>query len=218
MRTLSREQARCVYNFIGSRQDSQAFYEDRAKDLIIRHGELDTARNVFEFGCGTGSFALRLLTDHLGPEATFRAVDISPTMVKLAQDRLAPFAARASVILTDGGPPEGEASESYDRFLSTFVLDLLSDEDIDSVLREARRILRPGGLLGLSSLSSGSTLASRIVGGLWSAVHRLHPVLCAGCRPLELIGRLSSSEWKVRQHLKLAPFALPAEVVIAERP
>jgi ubiquinone/menaquinone biosynthesis C-methylase UbiE len=217
MRTFSREEARSVYNRIGARQDSQAFYEDHAANLIIQHGELATARHVFEFGCGTGRFALRLLLEHLGPETTYRAIDISPTMVGLAQDKLAPFSPRAEVVLTDGAPPEQEAPESYDRFLSTYVFDLLSEEDISGVLGEAHRILQPGGLLCLSSLTSGSSPGARLVAGLWSALHRLSPRLVAGCRPLELLGRLSASEWKVRHHLQIAPFALPSEVVIAER-
>ena len=217
MRTFSREEARHVYNRIGARQDSQAFYEDHAASLIARHGELGTARRVFEFGCGTGRFALRLLSEHLSPDATYRAVDISPTMVGLAQGRLAPFASRAEVALTDGAPPDEEPSESYDRFISTYVFDLLSEDDIEGVLQEAHRILQPGALLCLSSLSPGSSLAPRLVAGLWSALHRLSPRLVAGCRPLELLGRLSSSQWRIRHHLQIAPFALPSDVVIAER-
>jgi ubiquinone/menaquinone biosynthesis C-methylase UbiE len=217
MRTLSREEARRVYDRIGSFQDSQAFYEDRATDLIIRHGQFATARRVFEFGCGTGRYAHRLLSAHLPPDATYRAVDLSPTMISLAQDRLAPFGSRVEVVLTDGTPPVQEPSGSYDRFISTFVLDLLSEEDIAAVLREAHRMLGPGGLLCLSSLSTGSDLASRLVARLWSGVHRLSPSLVGGCRPLDLAGRLSSAEWKVRHHARVAPFALPSEVVVAER-
>jgi ubiquinone/menaquinone biosynthesis C-methylase UbiE len=33
--------------------------------------------------------------------------------------------------------------------LSTYVLDLLSDDDIRAVVNEARRVLRPDGLLAL---------------------------------------------------------------------
>jgi ubiquinone/menaquinone biosynthesis C-methylase UbiE len=217
MRTLSREEARRVYNRIGVLLDSQAFYEDRATELIIRHGEFGTARNVFEFGCGTGRFARRLLSEHLPKDATYRAVDISPRMVDLAQERLAPFGSRAQVVLTDGSSPEGEASELYDRFVSTFVFDLLSENDIAAVLREAHRILKPDALLGLSSLSNGSGILSRSMARLWSAVHRLSPTLVAGCRPLELLGHLSSSQWRVRHHLRVSPFAVPSEVIIAER-
>ena len=218
MKTLSRERARRVYDRIGARQDTQAFYEDRATDLIIQHGELGAAQHVFEFGCGTGRFAHRLLSEHLSPEATYKAIDISPKMVELARDRLAPFASRAEVALSDGAPPSQEAPASFDRFISTFVFDLLSRDDIAAVLREAHRMLRPGGLLCLSSLSTGSGPASRLVARIWSGVHRLNPVLVAGCRPLELLDDLSSADWKVRHRLRLAPYALPSEVIVAERP
>lgn len=217
LKTLTREQARRVYDRIGGLQDSQAFYEDRATELMILHGRFATAQRVFEFGCGTGRLALRLLTEHLPASATYRAVDLSPTMVRLATERLGPFASRAAVQLSDGDPPVREPSASCDRFVSSYVLDLLSDEDIAGVLREAHRIVQPGGLLCLSSLSTGSGPASRVVARLWSAVHRLRPSLVGGCRPLELVGRLSASEWKLLHHGRVSPFAVPSEVVVAER-
>ena len=39
-RTLSRQEVRKLYDRIGSRQDSQAFYEDRATDLIPQVAEM----------------------------------------------------------------------------------------------------------------------------------------------------------------------------------
>jgi ubiquinone/menaquinone biosynthesis C-methylase UbiE len=217
MRTLSRNEARRVYDRIGKLQDSQAFYEDRATELLIRHAALGEARHVFEFGCGTGRLALTLLSEHLPPEATYRGVDLSPTMVGLAERRLAPFASRARVVVTDGSPPSAEPSESCDRFLSTYVLDLLSEEDIAATLREAHRMLQPGGLLCLSSLSTGAGPVSRQVARLWSGVHRLSPSLVGGCRPLDVVEHLPSGAWKVRHCARVAPFAIPSEVVVAER-
>jgi len=217
MRTLSREEARSVYDRIGKLQDSQAFYEDPAVDLLIRHGEFAKANDVFEFGCGTGRLARRLLAEHLPSGATYRAVDLSPTMVGVAKERLASFGSLVQVDLSDGGPPVREPSESYDRLVSTYVLDLLSEEDIVAVLREAHRVLKPGGLLCLASLSTGSGLASRLVAALWSGVHRVRPSLVGGCRPLDLVDWLATSEWKVRYQGRVAPFGVPSEVVIAER-
>ncbi len=57
-----------MYDRIGSLQDSQAFYEDRATGLLLQHGEFSSAESVFEFGCGTGRFALRLLEEYLPPQ------------------------------------------------------------------------------------------------------------------------------------------------------
>ena len=217
MRTLSHQEARRIYDRIGARQDTQAFYEDVATRELIRHGEFASALAVFEFGCGTGRFGRMLLDDHLGRAATYRGVDQSPTMAGLAEGRLSEFADRASVVLTDGGPPASEPSASFDRFVSNYVFDLLSEADITAVVSEAHRMLRPGGLLCLASLSPGHGLVSRSVIRVWSLIHRLDPRLVAGCRPIELLSFLEEGRWKTRHHRALAPYGLPCEAVVAER-
>lgn len=173
--TLTHQEARQTYDRIGSLQDSQGFYEDRATELVLLHGNFTSAESVFEFGFGTGRFALRLFDEYLSDTASYRAVDVSPKMLRLAQTRLVPFSSRAEVILTEGGPPVDEPTEHYDRFVSNYVFDLLSHEDIRAVLREAHRMLRPDGLLCLSGLSTGIGFTSRIVAGVvsWIQAHSL---------------------------------------------
>jgi ubiquinone/menaquinone biosynthesis C-methylase UbiE len=213
---LTREQARRVYDRIGARQDTQAFYEDRATAIVVEHGAFDAAHRVLELGCGTGRFAARLLSRHLPGDARYRGLDLSPTMVRLAGDRLAPFGERAEVVLTEGSPPVAEPAASRDRFVSNFVLDLLADDDIAAVIREAHRILEPGGLLCLSSLSTGDGPLSRLIARAWSRVQAQHPALVGGCRPLDLLSWLPAERWQVLHHAKLTPFGVPSEVVIAE--
>jgi SAM-dependent methyltransferase len=217
MATLSPTEARRVYDRIGRTQDTQAFYEDRATSQLVAHLDLPTARAVFEFGCGTGRFAAGLLRDHLPNTAIYRAVDVSPVMVALAEQRLACFASRAQVRLSDGGPPTDEPSAFYDRFVSNFVLDLLSLDDIARVIDEAHRMLRPGGLLGLSSLTPGFTPASRALGWLWARLHAWRPSLVGGCRALELLPILPQAAWQVRHHARVAPFGIALEAVVAQR-
>lgn len=217
MTTLSPTEARRVYDRIGRKQDTQAFYEDRATSQLVAHLDLGTAYAVFEFGCGTGRFAQSLLLNHLPETATYRAVDVSPVMVALAQQRLAPFGSRVDVRLTDGGPPTEGPAECYDRFLSNFVLDLLSVEDIDRVIHEAHRILRPGGLIGLSSLTTGFTPVSRAFGWLWARIHAVRPSLVGGCRALELLTFLPQAQWDVVHHARVAPLGIALEVVVAQR-
>ena len=215
--TLSYQQARRTYDRIGSLQDSQRFYEDRATALVLLHADFGSAESVFEFGCGTGRFALRLLEKYLSDTAHYRGVDISPTMVQLAQDRLSIYATRADVILTEGEPPTGEPAGSCDRFVSNYVFDLLSHEDIRTVLREAHRMLRPGGLLCLAGLTSGTGFTSRIVASVIGWVQPKCPVLVAGCRPVDLLPLLPESQWQLQHHLKVVAFGLPSEVVVAKR-
>lgn len=217
MPVLSRDQARRVYDRIGARQDTQAFYEDRATAILVEHSHFGAAQRVFELGCGTGRFAQRLLSRQLPESARYRGVDLSPRMVALARERLAPFASRAEIVLSDGSPPTAEPTASCDRFVSNFVLDLLSEEDIAAVLREAHRMLQPEGLLCLSSLSTGRGLLSTLAARGWARVHAFRPALVGGCRPLDLLSWVPSQQWSIRHHAHLAPFGVPSEVVVAER-
>jgi len=213
--TLTHAQARKAYDRIGAWQDTQAFYEDVATSRLREHAELGSAKAVFEFGCGTGRFAETLLRDHLTDSATYRGVDLSPRMIELATTRIVKYADRAVVVLSDGNPPTGEPDASCDRFVSSYVLDLLSEQEIVAVISEAHRMLRAGGLLCLTSLSTGRGAGSRAVARTWSFVHRLSPGLVGGCRPIELLEFLDTARWSIRHREVVAPFGLPSEVIVA---
>ena len=215
--TLSHQEARRTYDRVGASQDSHGFYEERAIALVLLHGNLTSAESVFEFGCGTCRFALRLFEEYLSDTACYRGVDLSPEMIRVARDRLASHSQRAEVILTEGAPPIDEPAASYDRFVSNYVFDLLSLDDIRAVLREAHRILRPDGLLCLSGLTSGIGLSSWIVAGAITWIQSLHPSMVGGCRPLDLLPFLPESEWKVQHHSKVSAFSIPSEIVVAKR-
>ena len=216
VRVLTHGQAQAFYNRMGAKQDWQAFYEAKATQNLIAHGSFATAQAVFEFGCGTGAFAERLLTAHLSPEAQYVAVDSSATMIRLAQARLARFGSRVEVQQTDGSFPFDAPSGLYDRFVSTYVADLLSASDIAEVLSEAHRLLRPEGLLCLVSLTPGPMWFSRLVTGLWTGIHRLTPSLVGGCRPLELQALLSASGWQLVSVNIVTAFGIPSEIVVAK--
>src|SRR5260370_21499414 len=87
---LTHRQAQAFYNRMGAKQDWQAFYEAKATHDLVTHASFETAQAVFEFGCGTGAFAERLLATHLEPSACYAAADSSPTMVRRPQPRLPP--------------------------------------------------------------------------------------------------------------------------------
>jgi ubiquinone/menaquinone biosynthesis C-methylase UbiE len=217
MRTLSRTEARRFYDWIGSKLDTQAFLEDSATSELVKHVDLGSARSVFEFGCGTGRFAESLLAHHLSRTTTYHAIDISPVMVGLARQRLERFGPRANIRITDGHSSIDEPSESHDCFISNFVFDLLSEDDINNVIREAHRLLRPSGLLGLSSQTTAFTLPSRIFASVWNLIYTVQPVLVGGCRARELSNFLPPSDWNICHHARIIRLGIPLEAVVARR-
>jgi ubiquinone/menaquinone biosynthesis C-methylase UbiE len=136
-------------------------------------------------------------------------------MVRLAKSRLQPFAVRAEVRQSDGTPRIDAVNGTFDRFISTYVFDLLSDEDIRAVLSEARRVLKPDGLLGLVSLTDGSSPLSRFVSTTWRGLHGISPWLVGGCRPIALHSFLSNMEWRIEYRNIIVRFGVPSEIVVA---
>lgn len=214
---LSYQQAKTFYDRFGKKQDWQSFYENVATEALVLNGAFDEAKCILELGCGTGRFGERLLERDLPSEARYVGVDISDTMVALAKERLNRFGERAEVYLTDGSPKLDFGAAAFDRFVSNYVLDLLTLEDIQTVLQEAWRVLLAGGLLGLTSLTHGFTSISRIVESVWMAIHAIRPALVGGCRAISLSELVTEPRWRIRYHEKFNSYGVPSEVLVAEK-
>lgn len=99
-------------------------------------------KRVFDAGCGPGVYAEWLLNQ--GAEVV--AVDVAPTMVELAQERVGN---RATVLRANLEEPLTFAADaSFDIALSALVLD--SIEGWDTLSGELYRVLKPGGVFVFS--------------------------------------------------------------------
>jgi SAM-dependent methyltransferase len=214
---ISPERARRLYDRIGRFQERQSFYEDPAVDALVEAAGFGEARSVVELGCGTGRLAARLLGDHLPPDARYLGFDVSPTMVGLARDRLAAWPDRAAVLLVDGSWPLPVAEGGADRFLGTYVLDLLSAADTAAALADAHRALQPGGRLCLCGLTHGATPAARVLERLWLRVWQRWPAALGGCRPVAIAPALDPNQWAVEHDEVLTAWGLSSEVLVAVR-
>ncbi len=214
-RYLSPEQAKRFYDRLGSAQDWQSFYENPAINELIAHAAFDSAQSVFEFGCGTGAFAARLVHRRLPADARYVGLDISGTMVSLAQERLKPWSDRARVYESDGSPHIPEPDGNFDRFVSTYVLDLLAPDFIERLLSETHRVLVPGGKLCLVSMTFGMSPVSRAFCWGWHRLWRFSPGIVGGCHPIELSDYLPSGAWKPNHQNKVTSWGISSEVLVA---
>lgn len=213
-RVLGTSAAQAYYDRFGKKQNSQGFYEDPALNELITHAGFEDSQNVFEFGCGTGKFAARLLKNHLPSSALYHGIDISPVMIDLAKQRIETYVDRAHVVLTDSTRQFPLPDNSAHHVVSTYVLDLLSEAAILRFFEEAHRTLIPGGKVCLASLTQGVNLLSRIVSSLWMSIFRLNPAIVGGCRPIILDSFIDFQKWQVVYKKVVTPFAVPSEVLI----
>ncbi len=214
---LSRDQAKHYYERHADIQDQQGYYEDPPLTRLIAQLPLADLHEIFEFGCGTGRLAEHLLARHLSETTRYLAVDLSESMVMRARARLVSFGNRARVVLTDGSFPLSAKTASVGCVLSSYVLDLLPDTEIEAFLAEAARVLVPGGYLGLVNLTHGTTPLTRLNMWRWQLLYRLNPTWVGGCRSLEMKSRLEAPTWNLLHHSVVVASWVPSEVLVAQK-
>ncbi len=119
------------------------FWRARLVALCVRDG----SERVLDLCCGTGDLAIAF-AKKLNASASVHALDLSPAMIermcrKLAREKLAPTVSVARGDAADTRLPD----ESFDIVACGFGLRNLPDRR--AALREAARLLRPGGRLGI---------------------------------------------------------------------
>lgn len=216
-RPMDKNSIKRFYDWLGVRLDTQSFYEQSGLNELLRYGQFDSAHAVFEFGCGTGRLAHQLLAEYLPSNCHYTAVDISPNMAAITRARLNCWEDRTNIMVSTGGVELDFGDANFDRFISTYVVDLLSDEEAIKLIDEARRVLRPDGLLCLVSITPGVTWFSRFVMRTWQFINKLHPMLTGGCRPVKLLRFIPEGKWNIESRQVLSRYGVAIEIVIARR-
>jgi ubiquinone/menaquinone biosynthesis C-methylase UbiE len=152
-------------------------FESRAHRRVLELAARKGDERVLEVAVGTGAtFAPLAAADRGGLTV---GVDASRPMLLRARERTGRAGAAPLFVLADARslPLPGE---TFDVLVNCYFLDLLSLEDIRTVLAEFRRVLRPGGRLVVATMGKGS----RFIMGPWNWLYRRRPALLGGCRPL----------------------------------
>jgi ubiquinone/menaquinone biosynthesis C-methylase UbiE len=137
-------------------------------------------------------------------------------MAEIADRRLRRWSSRVKLKVFDGTGKLEFQNQSFDRFISTYVFDLLSPDDIRHVLSEAHRILKPGGLLCNVSLTQGTNFLGKFITTIWKTVYSLNPKLVGGCRPIMPADYISSESWQIGYRNIFSTLGLASEVLIAK--
>jgi ubiquinone/menaquinone biosynthesis C-methylase UbiE len=116
---------------------------DAAYDRLTSH--IQKGQRVLDLGCGTG--ALTLKAARRG--ARVKGIDINSQMLDIAQKKAADAGLSQQTKFQEKGVAElgDEEPETYDAITSGLCFSELSEDEIAFGLKEAQRILRPGGLL-----------------------------------------------------------------------
>jgi ubiquinone/menaquinone biosynthesis C-methylase UbiE len=126
---------------------------ESAHRRLAEQAELESARHVLEIGCGTGN--LSLLVKRMRPELEVAGLDPDPKALARAgrKARGAGLALQLDRGFADRLP---YPDRSFDRVLSALMFHHLDADLRVASLREALRVLRPGGSLHLMDFGGDS--------------------------------------------------------------
>jgi len=116
----------------------------------------DNVTNVVDLGCGTGSVMLRLLQAF--PEAHITGIDMDPTLLPLARERLGHFRDRAHFIQTDlrDSILMDIVPHPVNAVVTATAFHWLNEQQIKELYEQISNVLRPGGIF-LNADHVGST-------------------------------------------------------------
>lgn len=211
----SRADARQAYDRASRWSRVEEPFEGRAQATGLELLRVQPGERVLELGCGAGA-ALVVLARAAGPAGRVVGLDLSPRMIHLAAARLrrAGLAQRADLVVADASAIPF-ADGSFDAVFISFTLELFDTPEIPLVLAQCGRVLRPGGRIGVVSLSRAAPV--RWPTRLYERLHDRFPATL-DCRPIH--GRLTLEAAGFEQaRSKVVPlWGLRAEAVVAVRP
>ena len=100
----------------------------------------DVSGTVLEAGVGTGrNFR------HYSPQANVTALDLSPSMIRIAAKRAKRAACQVRLLCRDATRLPDLPSDHFDWYIATFLFCVLPDHLQTLALEEMERVLKPGG-------------------------------------------------------------------------
>ena len=206
------------------RRETRAFYDKIARfyDVLADHSEARVRRagigylepapgeRILEVGCGTGH-CLADLAEAVGSGGRVFGLDLAGGMLAVA-----------GVTVHERGVAEhvdlvcGDAlylpfrSSSLDAVFLSFTLELFDTPEIPLVLAECRRVLRPGGRIGVVGMSNEGEQG--LTSEVYEWTHRHFPNF-VDCRPIFVRGAVEAAGFQVRTAVRQSMW-VPVEIVV----
>lgn len=203
------------YNRISQLYDAIADGGERkARELGLQLLNAQAGERILEIGFGTGH-SLIALAEAVGESGHVSGVDIAEGMLAITSKRVERESLRRRVSLTVGeAPPLAYDDGNFDAVVLSFTLELFPLDTIPVLLSEIRRVLVPGGRLGVVSMASvrsdekGSLLERTYI---WMHTHFPHIV---DCQPIDVERHLSDAGFQLVEDRRIDIFTMPVAAVV----
>ena len=204
--TRSHAQARASYDRLSRWYDIiEGGWETPPRRLGLDLLQVKPGEKLLEIGSGTGNSLLRL-SDQVRPIG----LDLSFRMLAQARARLEKDKKTVTLVQSDALSLPFQSSFFSSVFMA-FTLELMDTPEISIVLSEIRRVLQPGGRLGIVSLSNLGGLG--FMKQLYEWSHARFPAV-VDCRPIFARCSLEEAGFSIMDYQLMSLTGLGIELVV----
>jgi ubiquinone/menaquinone biosynthesis C-methylase UbiE len=214
--TRSKQQAITAYDQLSRWYDRfSASSEQPLAELGLKKLNASGGETVLEIGFGTGQ-ALLALASAVGEAGKVIGIDISRGMFRVASGKISHAKLSHRIILEQADavnlPFE---TGSFDAIFISFTLELFDTPEITTVLSECRRVLKPGGRIGVVVMARDAH--ENIPVCIYEWFHKHLPIY-VDCRPIYVQSALTLAGFEIQDITREWMWGLPVEICLAKTP
>jgi len=214
--TRTKVQAKESYDRMSPFYDCFAgLFEQKYRNMALKRLNIARGEIVLEIGFGTGH-CLKQMAEAVGDEGRVYGIDISSSVIVTSKRRLekAGLWNRVELVCDDAmGIPFMD--NRFDAVFSSFALELFDSPEIPEVLAEVRRVLRPGGRIGIIGMSREGEASPLLK--LYEWLHQKLPQY-VDCRPIFVEQSMKDVDFGIQSSERVSLMGLPGEIVIGIKP
>ena len=209
--------AKVAQNEIGALYDSKVWFydvwayftESKARYRALELAKIHNNQSVLEVAVGTGLMFSDIVQRNSKGENI--GIDISQGMLSKAKRRLSKHQ-NNNYSLSIGSAFNLKVNDnSIDMLVNNYMFDLMPFNQMDSIIDEFYRVLKPNGKVLLINM----TKSERFGASLYENLYRISPRLMGGCRGLQLTELLIRHGFRIEVREYIQQMLFPSEVIIA---
>jgi demethylmenaquinone methyltransferase / 2-methoxy-6-polyprenyl-1,4-benzoquinol methylase len=209
--------ARVSQNKIGSVYDKIApvydiwgkLTESHARNRALELAEIKDGQTILEVAVGTGLAFYDIVKRN--PNGTNIGIDLSQGMLEKAKKRVSRLTKAAYSLDVGTAFNLRVERESVDILVNNYMFDLIAFEDMSTILKEFKRVLKKDGRLILVNMTEGERFGSK----LYDMVYNISPKTMGGCRGVKLSDKLQQYGFRVESREYFQQMLFPSEVILA---
>ena len=177
---VPQEEVRKLYDKTAWFYDAWAILtESKAQSRALQIADIQNGNTVLDVAVGTGRLLREIMKRN--PNGQNYGIDISRGMLAKAKSKLSIQGSQNYSLAIGSAFDINMDDDSVEILFNNYMFDLIPFDQMDAIIEEFKRVLKPGGKLVLVNMTKGGKNGANI----YEFLYRISPKLMGGCRGVQ---------------------------------